>query len=825
MINFQGKTKVFMLMFIYLASAYADDVLPLVSGNIIDQENGESLPYAKVSIKETNRITTANQDGSFTMLNIPAGSILIVNKLGYEGKEIAIDQNSKFLTIYLNKQLSNNSIEEIIVLGGSNSNMEQLSGISQLSVSPELTRSLPNLGEQDIFRSLQLLPGVSGSNESSSGLAVRGGTIDQNLVLFDDFTVYHVDHVFGYFSAFNTNAIKDVQLYKGGFGAKYGGRLSSVVDITGKDGNTEQSNIGVNWSLLSTNALYEQPFADGAGSVILTGRRSYQSDFYDDILESITGSNQNAQTGTSSPGQFALGRFTTEPESYFYDVNAKLTYRFPNNDKFTISFYNGADELDNSRNVEGDVNLDLLCDIFGGNGPFGGQFCEEDEFSFAVDTVDLSEWGNTGISAKFLHSWNERLDTNFIISGSTYFSYRDRLIDSQVVYDESSDDPTTGKTSSNEDNKLNDLALKIENDFYLNQWNLLSFGLQINQQNIDFSLIQNDELILENENEAITSSIYLENEITVDRLKIIPGFRTTHYSINDEIYNEPRFSLAYELNESTQLRAGFGDYHQFALSVSRQSIQEGPRNFWTLADGEAIPISKARHYILGATKYFGEYDFSMEFFHKEYDGLSEFIERSVPILNEEGTGLILTLEQEFQTGSGTASGIELFVQKNIGNLTGWSGYTFSEVKYDFPTVSNKTYFADQDTTHEFKNVLMYEWNDWNFATTFIYATGRPYTEVLGVIEDTFPTAFEVGEKNAERYDPYHRLDLSATYSFEMFGGDGTAGFSIFNFYDRKNDWYTEYDVIEGEILETEVKYRGFTPSLYVSWNKSFDTLY
>ena len=258
MINVQVKTKVFMLMFIYLASAYADDVLPLVSGNIIDQENGESLPYAKVSIKETNRITTANQDGSFTMLNIPAGSILIVNKLGYKGKEIAIDQNSKFLTIYLNKQLSNNSIEEIIVLGGSNSNMEQLSGISQLSVSPELTRSLPNLGEQDIFRSLQLLPGVSGSNESSSGLAVRGGTIDQNLVLFDDFTVYHVDHVFGYFSAFNTNAIKDVQLYKGGFGAKYGGRLSSVVDITGKDGNTEQSNIGVNWSLLSTNALYEQ---------------------------------------------------------------------------------------------------------------------------------------------------------------------------------------------------------------------------------------------------------------------------------------------------------------------------------------------------------------------------------------------------------------------------------------------------------------------------------------------------------------------------------------------------------------------------------------
>ena len=135
------------------------------------------------------------------------------------------------------------------------------------------------------------------------------------------------------------------------------------------------------------------------------------------------------------------------------------------------------------------------------------------------------------------------------------------------------------------------------------------------------------------------------------------------------------------------------------------------------------------------------------------------------------------------------------------------------------------YFADQDSTHEFKTVLMYEWGDWDFASTFIYATGRPYTEVLGVIEDSFPASFEVGEKNAERYDDYHRLDLSATYNFELLGGEGAAGFSIFNMYDRENQWYTEYDVIEGEILETEVNYRGFTPSLYVSWSKAFDVFY
>ena len=360
--------------------------------------------------------------------------------------------------------------------------------------------------------------------------------------------------------------------------------------------------------------------------------------------------------------------------------------------------------------------------------------------------------------------------------------------------------------------------MKIENDYFLNQWNTLSFGLQYTQQNIDFSLMQNGDLVLETQNEANTSMIYIEDEVVIDNLTIIPGLRVSHYDISDEFYMEPRLSLAYEFDETTQLRAAFGNYHQFALSVSRQSIEEGPRNFWTLADGETIPVSKARHFILGTTHSVGKYDFNIELFNKEYEGLSEFTQQTKPIRNEDGTGLNLILDQEFHTGSGTASGVELFLQKNIGNIKGWAGYTFSEVIYDFPTVSDKTYFADQDTTHEFKTVLMYEWKNWDFASTFIYATGRPYTEVLGVAEDTFPAKYEVGKKNDKRYEAYHRLDVSATYNFQLFGGEGKAGVSLFNVYDRNNQWYTEYDIVEGEILETEVNYRGFTPSLFVSWN-------
>lgn len=240
MINIILKNTMLWVLFLCSMSVSANDILSIINGNIKDIENGESLPYANVSIKDSNRSTTANQDGSFTMLNVPVDSILLINKMGYERREIKVSKESKNLIINLLKIEKDDFIEEVIVMGAGISNMEQQSGISQFSLSPNLTKSLPNLGEQDIFRSMQLLPGVSGSNESSSGLVVRGGTIDQNLVLFDDFTVYHVDHVFGFFSAFNNNAIKDVQFYKGAFGAKYGGRMSSVVDITGKDGNTQK---------------------------------------------------------------------------------------------------------------------------------------------------------------------------------------------------------------------------------------------------------------------------------------------------------------------------------------------------------------------------------------------------------------------------------------------------------------------------------------------------------------------------------------------------------------------------------------------------------
>ena len=247
-----------------------------ISGVVKDKESGETLPFANVFIKDTNIGTTTNGDGFFTLFNVPSeNSTIQVQYLGYKvetltlTKEIVKDK----ITILLAPDF--NKLDEVVINTDSRQQIIKMNeNVSQISLSPKRLASIPNLGEKDIFRALQLLPGVSGTNESSAGLYVRGGTPDQNLVLLDGFTVYHVDHFYGFFSAFNSDAIKDIQLFKGGFPAEYGGRISSVMDLTGKRGNINKVSFSGGLSLVSANATLEIPIGEKA-NLLLAGRRSY----------------------------------------------------------------------------------------------------------------------------------------------------------------------------------------------------------------------------------------------------------------------------------------------------------------------------------------------------------------------------------------------------------------------------------------------------------------------------------------------------------------------------------------------------------------------
>lgn len=778
-----------------------------IAGVIKDEETGETLPFANVMIKGTDQGSTSNLDGHFTIQNVPTDtSILTMSYIGYLGKEFRLLPNYDLENLELFLNSGSNQMDEITVTAQKKEQIIKQSGISQIGMTTEIANILPSAGEKDIFRSLQLLPGVSGSNESSSGLYVRGGTPDQNLILLDGFTVYHVDHLYGFFSAFNSNAIKDVQLYKGGFESKYGGRLSSVVDITAKDGNSQQFNTGFNLSFLSMNAFVESPFADGKGSFIVTGRRSYQSFLYNSLFDSFTGTTEDQQTQQQHQGRRGFGQTEVQPSSYFYDLNAKVTYRMSQKDKLTFSLYNGEDDLDNSR----------IFDSNSAGGPFGGNT----NFNFESDNIDVSNWGNVGSSLKWSRKWSNKFFTNTVASYSNYFSQREQSENTTIT---TTDTTFIRSSGTYEDNDLKDLSLKIDNEYEINANNKLEFGIQLTSNDIAYSYTQNDTMsLIDRANKASISSLYLQDRITLfDRLILTGGLRATNYSITGKNYIEPRASFTYLLNEKLKLKGAYGLYNQFATRVVREDIQEGSRDFWILADDEFIPTANSTHYILGVSYDISNYLFDVELFYKDYGGLSEYTTRFTS--SGFGPNQTLNLDEQFFTGTGVAKGAEFLLQKKVGDFTSWLGYTWSEVLYDFPDFGETTFYANQDTRHEFKVVASYRTKKFDLSATFVYGRGRPYTAPVGfyeveLLDGNVEPYFQVSDKNALRYPDYHRMDVSANYNFKLGESKAKIGLSIFNLYNRNNTWYKEYDVIEGELLETDISLLGITPSLYFNWS-------
>lgn len=783
-----------------------------VSGRIVDGNTGESLPFANVSVAGSSQGVSSNVDGYFTLMHVPTDTTtLLINYLGYATTAYKLHpkMDLEFLDIRLLE--SNIELQEVIVQASSEEQiLDASTGISSIGITPDAVSTLPSYGEKDVFRSLQLLPGVSGSNESSSGLYVRGGTPDQNLVLFDGFTVYHVDHLYGFFSAFNAQAIKDIQLHKGGFEPKFGGRISSVVELTGKDGNTEAFNASAGISLLSYNAHIESPFADGKGSMLIAARRSFQSNFYQNIADSFTGigGTNNNQEGTPPGGFRGFGQAEAQPNSYFYDLNAKLTYRLSKKDIFSLSFYNGQDDLDNSRNLDNNS--------FGGfRGGGGGN-----NFDFQSNNTDISDWGNVGASVKWSRRWSDRFYTNTGISYSNYFSTRDRRNSTTVSR---ADTLTTRTTGTYENNDLKDFTIKIDNEYIISNNHQLSLGLQSTLNEIDYIFQQNDTLTLLNRSEsAQTSSLYLQDQLTIrDQLILKGGLRANYYDLNKKTYIEPRLSATWLLSEQIKIKGAYGQYHQFANRVVREDIQLGSRDFWILSDDETVPVTKSNHYILGAAYENKDFLIDIEAYKKDLFGLSEYSTRLTP--SGFGPGRTLEYEEFFFTGDGVAKGIEFLLQKKRGKFTGWMGYTLSEVLYDFEAFGEEPFYANQDQTHELKLVGSYSMGRWDFSGAFIYATGKPNTAPTGyyelpLIDGNTESYFEVSTKNGLRLPDYHRLDLSATYNFYLGNSRASLGMSLINLYNRENVWYKEYEVIEGNLFVTDVSLIKLTPSLFLKWN-------
>ncbi|PLW96695.1 MAG: TonB-dependent receptor [Marinilabiliales bacterium] len=771
----------------YTAPVYERKSDFTLQGQIVEAGTGETLPFAQIIVEGTTNGAVTNVDGHFTLFHVPSDTcFLIVSYIGYKSQYFRLSPKIIANELRIEMIPEARTLTAVEVFGEKEEKLLEVNSVKgMVSMSPKQIVALPSIGDKDIFRSFQLLPGISGSNESSSGLYVRGGTPDQNLVLYDGFTVYHVDHLFGMFSAFNPDGIKNVQMSKGGFESKFGGRLSSVMEITGKDGNETQFNAGAAVSLLSFSGFVEVPLA-GKGALFVSGRKSFESALYDKIFDQFNTSDEPEVM--QGMGRRMMQSVT--PSSYFYDINAKATYKPTSRDELSWSFYNGQDDLDNSR----DNNFARAG------------------FELSGSNSDLTSWGNWGSSLKWSRRWSETFFSNLTGSFSNYYSVRDRR--SVMVRDD--EEVTRG---SYENNQLFDYSLKLENEFKTGQNNQIDFGLQASYITIDYLFNINDSLDIQDTYNAESKiSAYITDDWMIwDKVNLKPGIRATYYTGTNKVYYEPRFSARYHFTDQISLNASWGKYYQFANRIVREDLESGSRDFWMLADDETIPVSSATHYIAGLT--WENHDFLAEVngFYKPMNGLTEYTLRFVPTF-----GMEMSYDEYFYEGNGIAKGIECLLQKKLGDYTGWLGYTYTDVDYRFDIYGDDYFPASHDATHEFKVVNSYKMNDWTFSATWIYATGKPYTPPLGAYQienpdGSYTDCIVVGDKNSFRLPDYHRLDVSATYNYHIFDKTtGNIGFSLFNAYNRENVWYKEFEVVDGELLETNVNLLGITPNITFS---------
>lgn len=770
-----------------------------VSGIIKDAKSNESVPFATVVVVGTINGATSNEDGYFTLFHVPSDtSTLEVSSVGYKNTRLFLSPEMDLTNVLMKAEPSSIDLREVEVVAERDELMRVSEKVSVVTMSPRKIATLPNAGERDIFRSFQLLPGISGSNEGSSGLYVRGGTPDQNLILYDGFTVYHVDHLFGMFSAFNSNAVKEVELYKGGFEARFGGRISSVVNIVGKDGNEKAFNVGGDLSLLSANIYLEVPVKDKL-TILFAARRSWQSPLYQSIFSSFSDV-EDTETerpqggppgGGGGGGRGGVQREEAEPTSYFYDLNAKVSYKPTDKDILSASFFNGEDKIDNSRETE---------------------LPNSDETS---ETVDLTRWGNWGSSINWSRKWNSVFYTYALASVSNYYSERTRTRSNTLTDD--NDEVVEVVRGTNEENQLYDYTAKWEGELKLSKSHQLEFGWQSSFYDINYDFTLNDSINIQNRtDQGAQHSIYLQDNWSImKRFTFIPGLRTSYFDVTDVVYYEPRASLSFKLNKHITLKSAWGHYYQTVNRIVRNDLSSGSRDFWVLSDDETVPVGFAEHFVLGAEYETPNYIFNIEAYRKNMTGLSEYSLQFTPQFAN------VDFDEFFFEGTGYSQGVEFLLQKKYGDFTGWAGYTLGEVIYDFDAFGGP-FYATQDVTHEFKIVQSYALKNWTFAATWILASGKPYTSASGsyeveMVDGTTETFINLDAKNSSRYPAYHRLDVAVTREF-TFGdqSSGSIGFSVFNLYNRKNIWYREFEVDDDDLIVTDVTLLGFTPNLTLS---------
>lgn len=717
-----------------------------ISGFVADSANGETLIGATVSIKGEKLGSITNKSGYFVIQGVNTGKHTIrATYLGYRPKETTVNVGTE--PVKLRIMLARQDVKgESITVEATREEEQHEIKISTVSVSAAQIQSMPAFGESDLFRALQYLPGVLTSSQISSGLYIRGGSPDQNLVLLDGSTLYNPSHLFGFFSTFNNDAIKNVELIKGGFPAEFGGRLSAVINVTNKDGDREHAHGQLSLGLISSRLTLETPLGNGA--VFVSGRRTY--------IDLLTGLLPDDPTSPI-------------PSYYFYDLNGKATQNLGGADKVSLSGYGGADKL-------------------GLNG--GG-------ISF------LLNWGNRAGAARWTHLFSDNLVSDVNLTASHYYSGLQG---------------DNGGYKFTLENDITDYTLKANVDYYLTQEHLVKAGVEASQYVFsyqqDFSggdstaQQSNDSTNLGVNDKAV--AFFIQDAWQASSLLALQfGLRADWEELGRRVSFDPRFSARYILTDDIALKASWGVYHQYL----HLAAQEGFSFFdvWLPSDS-TVGASQAIQYIGGVESHpWDGYDFNVEGYYKALSNITSF--RNYVIRAK-------TVGQIFSIGTGQAYGVEFFLQKKVGPLTGWIGYSLAWVTQKFPDINNGNAFPPKyDRRHDVNIVGTYKLSDrWRVGAAWVYGTGQTYTAATSRFRVQLPDASEgvdytyPGDRNALRLPASHRLDANVSYETTIFGYASTLSLDIFNVYSHRDIWFRFYDTKKNPTEVTDVRLLPIIPT-------------
>ena len=762
-----------------------------ISGYILDGNTGEFIPHANILVKNTYRGTISDQYGFFTLSGtIQKVDTLIISYIGYDPTEFVVANRLGVIRIELFPKVL--GAKTVNIYGEQLEFLQRSSGTGQLAFSPRHIASLPNIGETDIFRSLQLLPGIQMGNTGFAGLYIRGGTPDQNQIILDGMSIYQVDHFFGFFSAINSNIVKDVQVYKGGFPAKYGGRIASIIDITGKSGSTKQKKLDLFTNMLSAGVTYEQPLSKRS-SFILSARRSftdqYQTKLYDNIHDFLT-SGSGLNIGAELPSDTISYESEYLPNFYFYDINGKFTYLPNDRDIVSISFYDGKDYLGEEK------NFDFESDSVG------------------IEQVKVNEqtrWGNTGAGANWVRRWSRTTKTQLFMATTRYFSNHD--LDSYWIIDTEE----TPAYLSQDNNQIEDQTARMNVNWNIGLRHNLEAGASTTIYKTNYSVQLGDSVILIDQeiNGNLFEGYFQDRWATSPGLEILMGLRTSRFSKSSVSYFNPRLSVFYRFTDELFFKASTGITHQFLNRFSNDLITNGSKFVWLLPNEDADPMA-VQQISLGI-----EYDtphifIGLDIYNNVIDNITDFSQLVFPVDTyiEETSTLVFK-------GSRTAKGLELLVRKKDGYLRGWAAYNYGIVECVFPDMNGgKTFLADHDRTHELKSAIIWSLGPWNMAVTGLISSGRVYTpnNNLMIRENenaNYTLVADVGTRNSKRLPIVHRVDMSLTRSLRLLAKNWDIGISIFNLFNQRNISHRSYNLTADPFITTDIVMLGLTPTLSV----------